>query len=241
MISLCCINKLKQGNKLKNIILVTLLLNTLLFSNDVFDISKIKLGKIKFETKTNMRIYKNKFITFNLPIKIHSHTEALKKTKTGYSRRSIVTISFTALKNNKMNMVTETLSEFDTKHRLTKTTQHINRNAEQQSIICTPLREEILNTSYQKELGYKSDVLLFNCDNNTQKKMQTNLQKTLTPGIANYTTKKHYIMIYNDKDYVIKETTKMAIDVNGTIKKISSNINIKDLFSIKYRTKDIQQ
>jgi len=226
---------------LKSIILVAILLNTLLFSNNLFDISKIELGEIKFETKTKMKIIKNKITTFNLPIKIHSHIQAVKKTKTGYSRKSTLTINFTALRNNKMDMTTETLSEFDTKYRLIKITQSINRNGEHQSISCIPLRKEIIKESYQKELGYKSDVLLFNCDNNTQKKMQSNLQKTAIEGIANLTQKKHYIMSYNDQEYIIKETTKTTIDVNGTIKRISAKVNIKDLFSIKYSSKKIQQ
>jgi len=60
---------------------LTILLNTLLFSNNLFDISKIELGEIKFQTKTKMRILNNKITKFNLPIKIHSHTEAVKKQK----------------------------------------------------------------------------------------------------------------------------------------------------------------
>ena len=226
---------------MKNLILLTILLNTLLFSNNLFDISKIELGEIKFETKTKMRIQNNKITTFNLPIKISSHTEAVKKTKTGYSRKSTLIINFTAIRTNKMRMTTETLSEFDTKHRLIKITQKVNRNGEKQSMSCFPVRKEIIKESYQKELGYKSDVLLFNCDNNTQKKMQSNLQKTGTESIANLTQKKHYIMSYNDKEYVIKETTKTTIDVNGTIKRISAKVTIKDLFSIKYSTKNVQQ
>jgi len=71
--------------------------------------------------------------------------------------------------------------------------------------------------------------------------MQSNLQKTATEGIANLTQKKHYIMSYNEQDYIIKETTKTTIDVNGTIKRISAKVTIKDLFSIKYSTRDIQK
>ena len=226
---------------MRNILLFTALLNTSLFSNNLFDISKVELGEIKFETKTKMRIHHNRITTFSLPIKIHSHTEALKKTKTGYSRKNIFTIDFTALSTDKMSMKTETLNEYDKKHRLIKITNKVNRNGEEQSISCVPLRKEIVKENYKKELGYKSDVLLLSCDNNTQKKMQTKLQKTATKGIGDLTKKRHYIMKYNDKDYVIKETTRIRIDENGTIKKISSRVNIKDLFSIKYSTENVYQ
>ena len=48
-------------------------------------------------------------------------------------------------------------------------------------------------------------------------------------------------MINNDIRYKIEETTKLTIDKEGNVKRISSKIKAKDLFSIKYTTKDIVQ
>lgn len=108
-----------------------------------------------------------------------------------------------------------------------------------------PLRECWIEENYKKEIeyttGYKSDVFLLECDNNSQKKMQSNLQKTKIEGLANLITKKNFIMENNNIRYTIEETTKMTIDTNGTIKSISSKVKAKDLFSIKYRTKDVVQ
>ena len=207
----------------------------------MFDISKLKFGSIEFSTKAKMRIYNNGITTFNLPIKIYSNTEAIKETDTGYVRKSIFKIKFTAIKTDKMTFATETLMQFDKQYRLIKLTEIINRNGEKQIVICTPLREGLIEEDYKKEIGYKSDIFLLECDNNSQKKMQSNLQKTTTEGIANLTTKKNFIMENNDIRYKIEETTKMTIDTNGIIKRISSKIKAKDLFSIKYRAKDIVQ
>jgi len=218
-----------------------MILNTLLFSNSVFDISRLNFGKIEFTTKAKMRIYNNGITTFNLPIKIYSKTDAIKETETGYIRKSIFNIKFTAIRTDKMTFSTETLTEFDKQYRLTKLTEIINRNGEKQTVVCTPLREGLIEENYKKEIGYKSDVFLLECDNNSQKKMQSNLQKTAIEGIANLTTKKNFIMENNDIRYKIEETTKMTIDTNGTIKRISSKVQAKDLFSIKYRAKDIIQ
>jgi len=226
---------------LKKTILLTLILNTLLFSNNVFDISKVNFGSIEFNAKAKMRIYKNGSTAFNLPIEICSHTRAIKEIETGYIRKSTFKIRFTAIRTNKMTFTTERLTEFDKNYRLTKLTEKINRNGEEQTVICVPYREGLIEENYKKEIGYKSNVFLLVCDNHTQKKMQSNLQKTNTKGMANLTTKKNFIMENNKIRYKIEETTKMTIDPNGIIKKISSKIKAKDLFSIKYTAKDIVQ
>jgi len=226
---------------LKKSILLTMILTTLLFSNTAFDISKLNFGSIEFTTKTKMRIYKNGITAFNLPIEIFSKKEAIREIETGYLRKSIFKIKFTAIKTDKMTFTTERLTEFDKNYRLTKLTEKIDRNGEEQTVVCVPLREGQIEENYKKEIGYKSDVFLLNCDNNSQKKMQSNLQKTKLDGIANLTTKKNFIMENNKIRYKIEETTKMTIDTNGTIKMISSKIKAKDLFSIKYKAKDIVQ
>jgi len=230
---------------LKKIILLTIILNTLLFSNNIFDIKRLNFESIEFNTKAKMRIYNNGVTAFNLPIKIYSKTEAIKETETGYIRKSIFKIKFTAIKTDKMTFSTETLTEFDKEYRLTKLTEKIDRNGERQTVICVPLRECWIEENYKKEIeytiGYKSDVFLLECDNNSQKKMQSNLQKTKIEGLANLITKKNFIMENNNIRYTIEETTKMTIDTNGTIKSISSKVKAKDLFSIKYRTKDVVQ
>ena len=199
----------------------------------------MKFGAFKFQTQTKMRIYKNKFTAFNLPIKISSYTEPLEVTETGYLRKSTVTIAFTAIKTDKMSIKTERLTEYDTHHQLSKLTEIINRNGETQTVICSPLREELLDENYTKAIGYKSDVVLLNCDDGHQMKMQSQLQKSPIEGLANFTTKKNFMMKHNDIDYKIEETTKMSIDSNGTIKRIASKVKVIDLFSIKYQTKDI--
>jgi hypothetical protein len=186
-----------------------------------------------------MRIYKNKFTAFNLPIKISSTTEPLKETKTGYIKKSTVIISFTAIRTDKMSIKTERLTEYNTHHQLHKLTEIINRNGETQTVVCTPLREELLNEDYTKKIGYKSDVVLLDCDDGNQMKMQSQLQKSAIKGLANFTSKKNFMMKYSDTSYKIEETTKMSIDTNGTIKMIASKIKVTDLFSIKYKTKDI--
>lgn len=226
---------------MKKTILLTFILNTLLFSNDVYDISRVNFGSIEYNAKTKMRIYNKGLTAFNLPIEICSHTRAVKETETGYLRKSTFKIRFTALKTDKMTFSTETLTEFDKDHRLTKLTEKIDRNGETQTVICVPFRKGHIEESYKKEIGYKSNVFLLVCDNHTQKKMQSKLQKTKINGIANLTTKKNFIMENNNIRYKIEETTKMTIDTNGTIKKISSKIKAKDLFSIKYTAKDIFQ
>lgn len=218
-----------------------MILNTLLFSNTIFDITRLNFGQIEFNTKAKMRIYKNGFTAFNLPIEICSKTEAIKETETGYVKKSTFKIRFTAIKTDKMTFSTETLKEFDKNHRLTKLTEKIDRNGETQTVVCVPLREGYIDETYKKEIGYKSDVFLLNCDNDSQKKMQSNLQKTKLAGIANFTTKKNFIMENNKIRYKIEETTKMTIDTNGTILKISSKVKAKDLFSIRYTAKDIVQ
>ena len=103
---------------MKTIILFTLILNTFLFSNTTFDISKVNFGPLKYNANTKMRIYKNGITAFNLPIEINSHTRPIKKTKTGYLKRSTFNINFTAIKSNKMTFSTETLTEFDNNKKL---------------------------------------------------------------------------------------------------------------------------
>jgi len=226
---------------MKTIILFTLILNTFLFSNTTFDISKVNFGPLKYNANTKMRIYKNGITAFNLPIEINSHTRPIKKTKTGYLKRSTFNISFTAIKSNKMTFSTETLTEFDNNKKLTKFTENIDRNGETQTIVCVPLGACLIDGSRIKEIGYKSDVALLQCDNNTQKKIQCKVEKATKKDLANFTTKKHFIMINNDIRYKIEETTKLTIDKEGNVKRISSKIKAKDLFSIKYTTKDIVQ
>ncbi len=226
---------------MKKTILWTIILNTFLFANNVFDISKVNFGSIEFNAKAKMRIYKNGSTAFNLPIEICSHTRAIKKIKTGYVRKSTFKIRFTAIRTNKMIFTTETFTEFDKNYRLTKLTEIIDRNGEEQTVICVPYRKGLIEENYKKEIGYKSNVFLLVCDNHTQKKMQSSLQKTNSKGMANLTTKKNFIMENNKIRYKIEETTKMTIDTNGIIKKISSKIKAKDLFSIKYIAKDIVQ
>lgn len=218
-----------------------MILSTLLFSTDVFDTSKVNFGSIEFNAKTKMRIYKNGSTAFNLPIEISSHTRGIKKTETGYLKKSTFNIRFTAIRTNKMTFTTETLTEFNKNKKLTKYTENINRNGETQTVVCVPLGACLIDGPKKKEIGYTSDVVLLKCDNNTQKKIQCNVETANKPGLANLTTKKHFIMENNKIRYKIEETSKITIDKNGNIKKISSKIKAKDLFSIKYTTKDIVQ
>ena len=216
-------------------------MSSFLFSNTLFDISSLNFGSIEFKTKAKMRIYNNGIATFNLPIEIDSKTEPIKETKTGYVRTSMFKIRFSAIKTNKMTFSTETITEFDRKYRLTKLTEKINRNGEKQTVVCVPLREALIEETYKKETGYKTGVFLLVCDNHSQKKMQSKLEKTKSASIANFTTKKNFIMENNNIRYKIEETMKMTIDSQGNIQKISSKIKAKDLFSIKYTAKDIVQ
>ncbi len=226
---------------MKIIILLTLILNTFLFSDDLFDTAKVNFGSIEYNAKTKMRIYKNGSTAFNLPIEISSQTKGIKKTETGYLKKSTFKINFTAIRTNKMTFTTETLTEYNKNKKLTKYTENINRNGETQTVVCVPLGACLIDGPKKKEIGYKSDVVLLKCDNNTQKKIQCKVEKANKPGLANLTTKKHFIMENNKIRYNIEETTKISIDQNGTIKKISSKIKAKELFSIKYTTKDIIQ
>lgn len=226
---------------MKKILLLAIILSTTLLANNLFNISKVNFGPIDFKTKTKMRIYNKGIPTFNLPIEITSHTEAIKENETGFMRKSIFKINFMAIKTDKMTFSTETVTQFDQNRSLTKLTEKINRNGETQTVICVPLRKSRIEENYEKEIGYKSDVFLLVCDNHTQKKMQSNLQKNNQKGLANLTTKKHFIMMNNNIRYKIEETTKMTIDQQGNIKKISSKIKAKDLFSIRYTAEDVIQ
>jgi hypothetical protein len=226
---------------LKKLILLTIILSTLLFSNDTFDISRVNFGSIEFKAKTKMRIYNQGVATFNLPIEISSHTKAIKKTKTGYLKKSTFKIKFTAIRNDKMTFTTETLTEFNKNKKLTKFTEKIDRNGETQTVVCVPLGACLIDGANKKKIGDKSDVVILECDNNTQKKIQCNVEKANKKGLANLTTKKHFIMENNNIKYNIEEITKMTVDKEGNIKKISSKIKAKDLFSIKYTAKDIVQ
>ena len=226
---------------MKKIILLTLILNTLLFSDTVFDTSKVNFGSIEYNAKTKMRIYNQGVATFNLPIEISSHTKPIKETKTGYLKKSTFKIRFTAIKTNKMTFTTETLTEFNKNKKLTKYTENINRNGETQTVVCVPLGACLIDGPNKREIGYKSDVVVLKCDNNTQKKIQCNVEKANKKGLANLTTKKHFVMENNKIRYKIEETTKMTVDKQGNIKKIASKIKAKDLFSIKYTAKDIIQ
>lgn len=226
---------------MKQIILLTIILNTLLFSNDVFDTSRVNFGSIEFKAKTKMRIYNQGIATFNLPIEISSLTEAIEETKTGYLKKSIFKIKFTAIKSDKMTFTTETLTEFDKNKKLSKFTENIDRNGETQTVVCVPLASCLIDENSKKEIGFKSDVYLMQCDNDTQKSIQCNVDKSNKEGMANLTTIKHFVMENNNIKYKIKETTKMTIDKEGNIKKIASKIKAKDLFTIKYTAKDVVQ
>ena len=149
-------------------------------------------------------------------------------------------ISFTAIKSNKMSIKTERITKYNTHHQLDTLTETINRNGETQTVVCTPLREELLDENYTKEIGYKSDVVLLNCDDGNQMKMQSQLQKSAIKGMANFTTKKNFMMKYNGINHKIEETRKVTLDTNGTIVMIAEKVKVKDLFSIKYKTKDIK-
>jgi len=230
-----------NGYKLKKILLLTIILNTLLFSSDLFDTAKVNFGSIEFNAKTKMRIYKNGSTAFNLPIEISSHTRGIKKTEIGYLKKSIFKIRFTAIRTNKMTFSTETLTEYNKNKKLIKYTENINRNGETQTVVCVPVGACLIDAPNKKEIGFKSDVVVLKCDNNTQKKIQCSVEKANKPGLANLTTKKNFIMENNKIRYNIEETSKITIDTNGTIKKISSKIKAKELFSIKYTTKDIVQ
>ena len=135
---------------MKTTIILTIILNTLLFSDNVFDISRPTFGLIKFNTEAKMRIYTNGKTAFNLPIEIFSYTEPIKKIKTGYLRKSTFEIRFTAIKTNKMTINTQTITEFDTNYRLTKLTEKISRNGEQKTVVCTPLSEVLIEKDYKK-------------------------------------------------------------------------------------------
>jgi len=226
---------------LKKSILLTIILSTLLFSNDVFDTSRVNFGSVEFNAKTKMRIYNQGIPTFNLPIEISSHTKPIKKTKTGYLKKSTFKIRFTAIKTDKMTFTTETSTEFNKNKKLTKFTEKINRNGETQTVVCVPLGACLIDGTNKREIGYKSDVVLLECDNNTQKKIQCNVEKANKKDMANLTTKKSFIMENNNIKYNIEEITKMTVDKEGNIKKISSKIKAKDLFSIKYTAKDVVQ
>ena len=226
---------------MKKSILLTIILSTLLFSNDVFDTSRVNFGSVEFNAKTKMRIYNQGIPTFNLPIEISSHTKAIKKTKTGYLKKSTFKIRFTAIRSDKMTFTTETLTEFNKNKKLTKFTEKINRNGETQTVVCVPLGACLIDGTNKREIGYKSDVVLLEYDNNTQKKIQCNVEKSNKKGMANLTTKKSFIMENNNIKYNIEEITKMTVDKEGNIKKISSKIKAKDLFSIKYTAKDVVQ
>jgi len=226
---------------LKKILLLTFILNTFLFSNNIFDISRINYGLIEYNAKTKMRIYNQGIATFNLPIEISSQTKAIKKTDTGYIKQSTFKIRFTAIKNDKMTFTTKTLTEFDKNQKLTKFTEKIDRNGETQTVVCVPLGACLIDGASKKKIGDKSDVVLLNCNNDTQKKIQCSVEKANKEGLANLTTYKHFIMENNNIKYKIEEVTKMTIDQEGNIQKISSKIKAKDLFSIRYTAKDIIQ
>lgn len=222
-------------------VFLLLVLSSWLMSNTLFDLSGVYDDEIAYKTKTKMKIKKNGGLTFNLPIEINAQIDAMKKTDEGFLRRSMFQIKFSAIKTNKMTMKTERFSLYDDKHRLLRFTEKIDRNGEKQTVVCTPLRKGIIEGVNQAEVGYKTDVIVLACDNDTQAKMQSKLEKSASEGIANFTTKKNVIMEYDNRRYTIKETTKMSIDTQGKIKKVSSKVKAKDLFSIKYRTRDINQ
>ena len=206
----------------------------LLPADGLYNIVNAKFGAYSFKTNTKMRINKNKFTSFNLPIEINTHKEALQKTDTGYISKSTSIISFTAIRNNKMNIKTERTTEYSKYHQLKKVTETINRNGVTQTVICTPLRDELIDQNRHKMIGCKSDVVILNCDDGNQMKMQSKIQKSSIDGMANYTTKKNFMMKYNNIDYKIEETKKITIDKNGTIQQIDEKVKVKDLFSIKY-------
>ncbi|CAA6801914.1 MAG: Unknown protein [uncultured Sulfurovum sp.] len=222
-------------------VFLLLVLSSWLLSNSLFDLSGIYNDEIAYSTKAKMKIRNNGKITFNLPIDIDAKIDAMKQTDEGYLRTSMFQIKFSAIKTNKMTMKTERFSLYDDKHRLLRFTEKIDRNGEKQTVVCKPLREGNIDEVSQKEIGYKTDVILLACDNDSQIKMQSKLEKSAIQGIANFTTKKNFIMEYDNRRYKIEETTKMSIDIHGEIKKISSEVKAKDLFSIKYRTKNISQ
>ena len=229
---------------MKRVLLSSVVIFTsLLFANTdtLFDISKLHFGAIKFKTNTKMRIYNKGATAFNLPIEIDSRSEAIKKTENGYIKESTFKIKFSVLKSDKMTITTQTSTEYDIHHRLTKLTEKINRNGEEQIVTCVPYREGTIQNNFKKEVGYTSDVFLLVCDNHTQKKMQSKLQKISKNDYANFTTKKNFVMINENTRYKIEETTKMTIDKEGNIKKISSKIKAKDLFTIKYATEEVCQ
>ena len=230
-----------KGTDIKKILLFTIVLSTLLLADEPYNITNAKFGAYSFKTQTKMRIYKNSFTAFNLPIEINSQRGALIETKTGYSAKSTVLIAFTAIKNDKMSIKTERLSEYSKYHQLTKVTEVINRNGETQTVVCTPLRDELIDQNHNKMIGCKSDVLILNCDDGNQMKMQSQVQKSAVEGLANYTTKKNFMMKYNGISYKIEETRKISINAEGSIKRIAEKVKVKDLFSIKYKTIDIVQ
>ena len=86
-------------------------------------------------------------------------------------------------------------------------------------------------------IGCKSDVVILNCDDGNQMKIQSKLESSAIEGMANYTTKKNFMMKHNDINYKIEETKKVTIDREGKIHKISEKVKVKDLFSIKYKVK----
>lgn len=186
-----------------------------------------------------MRIYKKSLTAFNLPIEITSRTEPLKKTDTGYLRKSTVIIAFTAIKSDKMSIKTERITAYSKHHQLKKITEIINRNGETQTVVCTPLRDELIDQNHNKMIGCKSDVVILNCDDGNQMKIQSQVQKSAIKGMANFTTKKNFMMKHNGVNYKIEETKKLTIDREGKIHRIAEKVKVKDLFSIIYRTKDI--
>ena len=144
-----------------------------------------------------MRIYKKSLTAFNLPIEITSRTEPLRETKTGYLAKSTVVIAFTAIKSDKMSIKTERIIEYSKHHQLKKISEIINRNGETQTVVCTPFQDELLDQNYNKMIGCKSDVVILNCDDGNQMKIQSKLQKSGIKGMANFTTKKNFMMKHN--------------------------------------------
>ena len=222
-------------------IFMLILLQTLLFSTELFDLSKVLLGGISYETKTKMRIYNKGITTFTLPIEIEATTEPIEKNETGFVRVSKFKILFPAVQSNKMTMYTKRTHIYDDMHRLVKMIEEINRNGKKQVVSCVPIREASVDNNYTKAVEYKSEVILLSCDNDSQLKMQMKLQKTDNDKIVKLISKKNSIMTYDTTRYVVEEINNMSIDTNGTIHQITSQIKIKDLFFVKYRARHIKQ
>ena len=58
--------------------------------------------------------------------------------------------------------------------------------------------------------------------------------------MANFTTKKNFMMKHNGINYKIEETKKLTIDREGKIHRIAEKVKVKDLFSISYRVKEVE-